>query len=95
MKEIEVNVCLTEKEQKKLENELERIDEKIIELTEAHNAIKGNKKILIGTYSLYPLRIYELSEYTRKTGKRYSRKKYWKINSWLFSHTVEVISFYD
>ena len=93
----ECNGCRTEADQLRVDKGLESVYKSIIKLAEEHNAKKGNKKIFIGTYSYFPLRVYEVKQYTEKTGKRYNAKyfakHYGSLNNWFFSHINEHVYF--
>ena len=90
-------ICNGRGDLKKADRDIESVEKAIIELAEEHNAKKGNRKIFIGTYSYFPLRIYEVKRYTERTGRRYSakyfREHFDELDSWFYAHATHTVYF--
>lgn len=70
-----------------VDKKIDRLQEQIIDFVEEFNHSYPTKKIFVAWYSLSPLKLYELSTYTDRTGNEYRREDYYSINQWLFAHS--------
>lgn len=75
-----------------VDKQIDRLEEQIIDFVEEFNNSSPVKKIFVAWYSLSPLKLYELSTYTDRTGNEYRREDYYSINQWLFAHSNDYAS---